>query len=161
MGMAAGGDSKGPKNDINVTPLVDVVLVLLIIFIVTMPILLRQITIEVPRKLAEDEMVVSASTQITVLARADGTVEIDDGSGRQSVNRVELAKTLGPMLDRVKGEKVVFVDFDDVMPYGEVVSVMDTVKGFEKRQKTAVGDFEVTDAVKVALKIKDQPGLAR
>jgi biopolymer transport protein ExbD len=129
--MAAGGGGKGPKNDINVTPLVDVVLVLLIIFIVTMPILLRQITIEVPRKLAEDELVISASTQIVVLAKADGTVEIDDGSTRSTVNRVELAKSLGPMLDRVKGEKVVFVD------------------------------FEVTDAVKVALKIKEVPGLIR
>jgi biopolymer transport protein TolR len=160
MGISAGGGGKGPKSDINVTPLVDVVLVLLIIFIVTMPVLLRHITIEVPRKLDADEMVVSTSTQIVVVGKADGTIEIDDGSGKTSVNRVELAKTLGPLLDRIKSEKVVFVDFEDAMPYGDVVSVMDTVKSFERRQTSASGEIEVTNPVKVALKIKEKDAAA-
>jgi biopolymer transport protein ExbD len=150
MGMQVGGSGKGPKSDINVTPLVDVVLVLLIIFIVTMPVLLRHITVEVPRKLESDEVVVSSSTQIVVTGKADGTVEIDDGSGKTSVNRVDLAKSLGPMLEKIKSEKVVFVDFDDEMAYDDVVSIMDTVKGFEKRDgKTVV------EQVKVALKIRE------
>src|ERR1044071_7304456 len=105
MGISAGG-GKGPKNDINVTPLVDVVLVLLIIFIVTMPVLLRHITIEIPRKLEEDQIVLATSTQIMIAAKADGTVELDDGSGKNSVSRIDLAKTLGPMLDKVKGDKI-------------------------------------------------------
>jgi biopolymer transport protein TolR len=152
MGISTGGNRHGPKNDINVTPLVDVVLVLLIIFIVTMPVLLRHITIEVPRKLDADEQVVSTSTQITVMAKADGTVDLDDGSGKSSINRVELAKSLRPMLDKIKSEKVVFVDFECSMTYTDVVSVMDTVKGFEKRSGT-----DVVEPVKVALKIKEVP----
>lgn len=156
MGISAGGSNKGPKNDINVTPLVDVVLVLLIIFIVTMPVLLRHITIEVPRKLEADEQVASTSTQITVLGKADGTVELDDGSGKTAINRVELAATLRPMLERIKSEKVVFVDFECGMPYGDVISVMDTVKGFERRALENE-KMVVVDPVKVALKIKEVP----
>ncbi len=63
MGISAGGGGQGrPKSDINVTPLVDVVLVLLIIFLVAMPILLRHITIEVPRKLDADEISSTSTT---------------------------------------------------------------------------------------------------
>jgi biopolymer transport protein ExbD len=113
-------------------------------------VLLRHITIEVPRKLEADEQVVSTSTQIIVLGKADGSIEIDDGSGKVSVNRVELAKTLRPMLDKIKSEKVVFVDFEDSLGYADVVSIMDTVKGFERRDGT-----NVLEPVKVALKIRD------
>jgi biopolymer transport protein ExbD len=156
MGISAGGSGRGPKNDINVTPLVDVVLVLLIIFIVTMPVLLRHITIEVPRKLDADEMPSSTSTPISVLGKADGTIELDDGSGKQSVNRVDLAKTLRPMIERIKSEKVVFVDFECNTPYGDVIGVMDTLKSFEQRSKEQQ-KVVVTDPVKVALKIKEPP----
>ncbi len=143
MGMGGGGKS-GLKDDINVTPLVDVVLVLLIIFMVTMPILMRQITIEVPRKLADDEEPAVAARQITVLVRADGTVKISDGFSDKEVQRVELASTLLPLVEKKKTEKVVFVDFEDEVVYGDAVSVMDTVKG--------VG------AEKVALKVREEAG---
>jgi biopolymer transport protein ExbD len=155
MGISTGGGGRGPKSDINVTPLVDVVLVLLIIFIVTMPVLLRHITIEVPRK-AEIDEIPSTSTQISVLGKADGTIELDNGSGKTSINRVELAKTLRPMIDAIKSEKIVFVDFECGMPYSDVVSVMDTVKSFEKRSKEG-SQVVVVDGVKVALKIKEIP----
>jgi biopolymer transport protein ExbD len=146
MGISAGGSGKGPKSDINVTPLVDVVLVLLIIFLVAMPILLHHITLEVPRKLDADEISATA-TQIQLLGKADGTVEIDDGTGKRSVNRIDLAKTVRPMIEAVKTERVVFVDFEDNIQYADVVSIMDTVKGMGK---DASGNE--TNPVKVALK---------
>jgi biopolymer transport protein ExbD len=155
MGISAGGNNGGPKSDINVTPLVDVVLVLLIIFIVTMPVLLRHITIEVPRKLESDE-IPSTSTVISVLGKADGTIELDSGGGKTAVTRVELAKSLRPMIESIKSEKVVFVDFECNMPYSDVVSVMDTVKSFEKRSKEG-SQVVVVDGVKVALKVKELP----
>jgi len=128
MGISAGGSSD-KKSDINVTPLVDIVLVLLIIFIVTMPVLMKKITIEVPRELDEQEEVVVASNQISVTGKADGTVVVNDGVSDQTINRNELAKTVGPLLDKKLTEKLVFVDFDDDVPYGEAVSIMDTLKG--------------------------------
>ncbi|HLU64841.1 MAG TPA: biopolymer transporter ExbD [Kofleriaceae bacterium] len=149
MGMNVGGSGGGPRSDINVTPLVDVVLVLLIIFMVSMPIMLKHITIEVPRKLDADEVSVTSS-QIVLIGKADGTVEVDDGSGKRSVNRIDLAKTLRPMIQAIKTERVVFVDFEDEMVYTDVISIMDTVRGLGR---DASGQF--TNPVKVALKVRE------
>jgi biopolymer transport protein ExbD len=153
MGMNVGGGKGGPKSDINVTPLVDIVLVLLIIFMVTMPVLMRNITIEIPRKLEADEYSPTASTQIVVCAKADGTVIVNDGSGDQSVNRIELAKTVGPLLDKKKTEKVVFVTFEDDIVWGDAVGVMDTLHGLGQ----IVDPKARTRDVKLALKTPE-PG---
>ena len=51
MGMSSGsGDKKAVSSDINVTPLIDVLLVLLIIFLVVMPIMMKMETLNIPRK---------------------------------------------------------------------------------------------------------------
>ena len=149
MGISAGGNRNGVRSELNVTPLVDVVLVLLIIFMVSMPILLKHITVEVPRKLDANE-VSATSSQIVLLGKADGTVDIDDGTGARAVNRTDLAKSLRPMIDAIKTERVVFVDFEDELQYNEVVSIMDTVKGLGK---DASGNEP--NPVKVALKVRE------
>lgn len=56
-------------------------------------------------------------------------------------------------LKDVSSEKTVFVDFEDGVPWEQVVSVMDTVKGVGK-----VGAENVREVVKVALKKRDKPG---
>ena len=150
MGISAGGSRGGPKSDINVTPLVDVVLVLLIIFMVSMPIMLMHITVEIPRKLDQDEVVASSTTQITLVGNPDGSLELDDGSGKINVTRTDLAKTLRPMIEAIKSERVVFIDFDDTWLYSDVVSVMDTIKAMGKD----AGGHE-TNPVKVALKLRE------
>lgn len=144
MGISTGGSKGGPKGDINVTPLVDIVLVLLIIFLVTTPILLRHITLEVPRKLDEEmEDTTLASRQIVVLVHADGKITLKDGSKESTVPRIfDLAEAVRPLLDKKKTEKVVFVDFDGAVPYGDVVTTMDVVKG--------------AGAEKVALKTREE-----
>jgi biopolymer transport protein TolR len=147
--MAAGGGKGGPKGDINVTPLVDVVLVLLIIFMVSMPIMLMHITVEIPRKLDPTEVAVSGN-QITLIGNPDGSLEVDDGGGKVNVTRPELAKTLRPMIDAIKSERVVFIDFDDSWLYSDVVSVMDTIKAMGK---DAAG--MEANPVKVALKLRE------
>ena len=55
MGMSAGSNKGGPKNDINVTPLVDVVLVLLIIFMVVTPMLQRGKDVTLPKAKQQSE----------------------------------------------------------------------------------------------------------
>lgn len=146
MGISAGGASGGHKSDMNVTPLVDIILVLLIIFMVTMPVLMRQITLEVPRQLEEHEVSITSSKQISATIHVDGTVTLQVGAATESINRVELAKVIRERLEAKRTEKVVFVDFDDGLAYGEVVSAMDTIKG--------------AGAEKVALKVReeDAPG---
>lgn len=121
--MAFGATTQGVRSEINVTPLVDVVLVLLIIFLVTMPILLEQIRIEVPKK--------AESLRLPDLAKDPLLVELKDG--RLLVSGVEIARS--ELSARVKErlergpDKVVFVDFDDATRYGDAVSIMDTCKG--------------------------------
>ena len=146
MGISTGGSGKGPRSDINITPLVDVALVLLIIFLVVMPIRLLHIAVEVPRQL-EPPQVLSTSS-IVLVGKLDGTVELDDGAGAtRTVNRVDLARTIRPMVDALDDDRVVFVDFDDELAYTDVISIMDTVKGMGR---DATGHD--TNPVRVALK---------
>ena len=156
MGISAGGSDKGPKCNINVTPLVDVVLVLLIIFMVTMPVLMRNLTIEIPRKLEADEVVIPDSTTITVCGKADGSILVSDGTTDQSINRIALARTLAPLVkDKQAGQKRIFVDFEDAVNYTDAVSIMDTVHSMgklvdnEEKRKQGVRDM------KIALKLRD------
>ena len=146
MSMNLGGTSS-VKNDINVTPLIDVVLVLLIIFLVTMPIMMRTITLEVPRKIQDFEDPTAASKQISVLVKADLSVTINNGEKDIEIPGTDLAKTLRPMLEDKKTEKLVFVDFEDQVPWAETVGTMDTVRSL-------AADAEHND-IKVALKMKE------
>ena len=157
MGISAGGSKGGPKSDINVTPLVDIVLVLLIIFLLAMPIQIRKIAIEVPRELKADEISVTTATTIEILAKADGSIILNDGSGETSFPRVQLAKQLNELFKKAENEKVVFVDFEDPVKYRDVVSVMDTVRGVAPKRKveTSDGKVKMEPDVKIALKIRD------
>ncbi len=144
MGMDAGGSGKGPRAAINVTPLVDVVLVLLIIFIVTMPVLIREISIDVPRKLDEQTMAeLLPDRQLVVELTNDGRLLVDE----QETARQELAEKLKDKLER-KREKVVFVSFGDAVRYGDAVGIMDVTKGV---LKTVTGK---ADGGTIALRMK-------
>jgi biopolymer transport protein TolR len=156
MGMQVGGKG-GVKNDINVTPLIDVVLVLLIIFLVTMPIMMRTITLEVPRKITDMEDPTVASKQITVIIKADLTVVVNDGTKDISIQGVDLAKTLRPLVEEKKTDKIVFVDFEDPVPWREVVVVMDTVRSLagEEGRRQDPNSSADPNPIKVALKMKE------
>ncbi len=136
MAFGGGGGSRKPRSEINVTPLVDVVLVLLIIFLVAMPVLLRNITIDIPKKAEDQPENVVMPDQITVEVQEGGIVLLNG----QTIERAQLAEKLRSRLE-AKRDKVVFVDFHDKYRYGDAVQIMDTVKG--------------AGATTVALKMKD------
>ena len=149
MGMQVGKQG-GVKTDINVTPLIDVVLVLLIIFLVTMPIMMRTITLNVPRKINE-QVETTEQKSITVKVKADLTVDIDTSERVISGPAIEVAAHLREALkNKVAEDKVVFVDFDDPVPWEQVVMVMDSVR--------SVANDSEHNEVKVALKIKTTEG---
>jgi biopolymer transport protein TolR len=154
MGMSTGGGKPGGvQSDINVTPLIDVLLVLLIIFLVVMPIMMKMETLEVPRKLNDqNEMPDPNASLLTVTIKKDLTVVFNDGDKDTPIQAVDLAKTLRPKLEAMHAgnEKVVFVDFEPEVPWREVVSTMDTIRSL-------AADVN-HDEIKVALKVKeDQP----
>tara|TARA_R110002096_G_scaffold433887_2_gene653718 strand:- start:25362 stop:25841 length:480 start_codon:yes stop_codon:yes gene_type:complete len=132
MGMSSQGSGKGAKSALNVTPLVDVVLVLLVIFMVTMPVMMRNITVEVPED--APEFPIPTDPPLVIRGMLDGTVEILDGSNASEiVQRTQLATALRATLQAASSpSKTIFVDFEDGMPWAQIVSVMDTVKGVGK-----------------------------
>lgn len=154
MGMSTGGKQGGLHTEINITPLIDVVLVLLIIFLVTMPILMKMVTLEVPRKISENEAPdPAAGPPLVVKVMADLTIEFDDGTRKTSLKGPDLPRTLRPILDLKLGEKVVFVDFEDQVPWGEVVTTMDLIRSLSSDSNH--------EEVKVALKVRPDPNAAQ
>lgn len=115
------GDDYGDLAEINVTPLVDVMLVLLIIFMVTAPMLTQGLEVALPT--AEGKSFELASTnpsKITVMA--SGAVYLDG----VAVGSQNLDLTLGPML-RARRIKRALLEADQGVPYGRVVAVLDVM----------------------------------
>jgi biopolymer transport protein TolR len=151
MGMSTGGNKGGVQSEINVTPLIDVLLVLLIIFLVVMPIMMKMETLQVPRKITDQEMVSTDLTQITIKVRDDLSIIYSENDKEQPpINSADLIKTLRPRLDTLHtgGDKVVFVDFEDGVPWANVVGTMDTIR--------ALASDVNHDEIKVALKVREE-----
>jgi biopolymer transport protein ExbD len=123
MAAAVGGPAAGGyKSDINITPLVDIVLVLLIIFMVITPLLQMGYDVKVPPKAtvenpppAMDQLIVSLTPQ-----------------GRMYLNKEQLdAQSLSLRLSEIlknRRDKTVFFSADDAVTYGDVARVMDLVR---------------------------------
>ncbi len=111
----------------NVTPLVDVVLVLLIIFMVIAPMMVKQFWLHVPKKeiaATTPEPPADGPVPIVVSVRADRSVWIN-------ADPVPLAE-LGQRLERIfaaRPDRLVFFDADDRVAYGDAVLVLDAARG--------------------------------
>ncbi|HSE64875.1 MAG TPA: biopolymer transporter ExbD [Thermoanaerobaculia bacterium] len=123
MAAAVGGPASGGyKSDINITPLVDIVLVLLIIFMVITPLLQMGYDIKVPPKAQLD----------TPQPPSDQLIVSITPSGRLYLNKEQLDKQqLGLRLTEIlknRRDKTVFFSADDSVTYGDVAAVMDLVR---------------------------------
>jgi biopolymer transport protein TolR len=118
------GNRKGPKGDINVTPLIDVVLVLLIIFMVLTPSLLKHLTAAVPKKDEAESSPPSTEAVIIVEYTAHRELSIN----AEPISAEALSSKLTQRLHDVR-QKVVFFKAEDAAPYGEVVHLMDVARG--------------------------------
>ncbi len=127
MAMQMGG--QGLKSDINVTPFVDIVLVLLIIFMVVTPLLSRTLDLSVPPKSDASPVDVVTSDQLIL------TVKGPETAPKIFLNREEIQGGPDGVKERIselmKGrrEKVVFFQADNELPYSYVVQVMDNIRG--------------------------------
>ena len=147
MGMNVGSKSRGTQSDINVTPLIDVLLVLLIIFLVVMPIMMKMETVDIPPKLPDVQPETSAL--LTIKVKADLSMLFNDGDKDVPIQAADLATTLRPKLEalHMSTEKVVFVDFDDPVPWSHVASTLDSIR--------SLASDVSHDEIKVALRVKD------
>jgi biopolymer transport protein TolR len=115
------GHTQTSISDINVTPLVDVVLVLLIIFMVTAPVLQSGIEVSVPKtrtvkEITEERMVISINKQQRVFL------------GNDPVNINEIKTKLRQKIRDPQNQSV-FIRADEDVPFGAFATVMDAVKG--------------------------------
>jgi biopolymer transport protein TolR len=114
----------GVRSDINITPLVDVVLVLLIIFMVMTPSLVKEMNVEVPDK-AEVQLATPTTTdQLVVAVSRAGTITVN----REPVLQSDLIARMHELLD-TRTDKLVFFDVDDDAVYGDAMHVMDLCRG--------------------------------
>jgi biopolymer transport protein ExbD len=114
------------RPEMNVTPLVDVVLVLLIIFMVITPLLSKQFWVNVPEMEKQDDPEDLPDPSVPVVLRVDaaGTVTIN----RRAVQRADLPDRLARIL-AAREDKVIFVQSDDEAPFGAAVDAMDVARG--------------------------------
>lgn len=126
MGGNLGGNGrKRLVSEINVTPLVDVMLVLLIIFMVTAPMMTQGVDVDLPETTAKPLRQKENMPIVTI--KKDGAIFLND----IKCTPILLRQQLTAMADR---EKPVFLKADKDVPYGLVVSVMADIKdaGFNK-----------------------------
>jgi len=132
MGMQAGGTG-GMQSEINVTPMVDVMLVLLIIFMVVTPFLQKDVSVAIPRDMdhADEDLVINREDSVIVSIPKDGDYYL----GKKQLNLDELKSQVEKALQNKKEEdKVVYVKSGVEVSYGEVVKVINAVreKGVDK-----------------------------
>jgi biopolymer transport protein TolR len=127
MGMAAGG-SGGLNSEINVTPMVDIMLVLLIIFMVVTPMLQHGITVNLPKELnnPEEDQRITADTSVVIAIPEDGKYYL----GKTLVSKEQLKEKVQKMLDNIKKEedKIVYIKSGVGVSYGDVVTVINEVR---------------------------------
>lgn len=121
------------RGSINVTPLIDVLLVLLIIFLVMMPLMAKVETVDLPPR-SEDQ---ADAPPVILELKADLTIAIDEGPPQPSSD-------LSQIRSRLTHGKHVFVDAESSVPWDEVVGLIDRVRGLAPSY----------DAVQVAVRIR-------
>lgn len=121
INTSRGGDRQ-PMSQINVTPFVDVMLVLLVIFMITAPMMQQGVQVNLPKTDAKAMEVKEEPVIVTV-----------DKSGRTFIEKNEIAQ--GKLKDKLtalfasRAKKEVFLKADRDVPYGDVIRAMSEIKG--------------------------------
>jgi biopolymer transport protein TolR len=124
MSMAVGG-KKGPKSDINITPYIDILLVLLIIFMVITPVRQMDLDVKVPQQNDQPDKKAEIDPSVIV-------VSIGESSQIAINNENTSISQLGTKLQEIysaRANKNMFVSASPKLPYGDVVRIIDIAKG--------------------------------
>ncbi len=123
MAFSMNKSSRAPMSEINVTPLVDVMLVLLIIFMVTAPMLQEGVSVELPQAKGAPLEKVQQNDEVIISMSGNGEIFVNE----KKTSEAQLADLiLQSLKDRPSRE--VFLRADKNVPYGSVVRIMGNLK---------------------------------
>jgi len=147
--MMAGGNRQEFMSDINVTPFVDVMLVLLIIFMVTAPMMIQGLNVDLPE--ASAEPLDSEKEHLIITIDKNHQVHINEYQVTVDSLSARLIKIL-----QSRGDREVYLKADKNIPYGIVVQVMAEIKAAGVEQLGMITEPAVIEKIRDAKKSKDQ-----
>ena len=124
MAMSGGGSSSGLTNDINVTPMIDVLLVLLIIFMLVIPMSRKAIDLQLPDPTPDNTPQGPPPSQIVLEVLPNNVFKVNS----EPIPKEKLAARLKEIYDP-RPEKIIFVKGDDHVKYETVIWAMDVARG--------------------------------
>ena len=145
--MSSGGNSKEFMSEINVTPFVDVMLVLLIIFMVTAPMMIQGVNVDLPEATAQP--LDSEKEHLVITIDKDHQVHIND----YQVSVESLSEKLMKILQG-RSDREVYLKADKNIPYGIVVQVMAEIKDAGVEQLGMITEPAVMKKIRDAKKTK-------
>lgn len=122
--MARTRARRKPMSEINVVPYIDVMLVLLIVFMVTAPLLTQGVSVELPEAASEPMDLKDDDEVVIVSVKADGSYYIDLGENAEEAVTLEFISRQVEKIMRVKPNTPVLVRGDKAVNYGSVVKLM-------------------------------------
>ena len=124
MSMSQGGNAAGLTNEINVTPMIDVLLVLLIIFMMIVPQARKAIDLQLPDPTPAPANSIANPNQIVLEVLPGGAFAIN----KEDVSKDRLAARLREIFDP-RPDKIIFVKGDPSVTYQDVIFAMDLARG--------------------------------
>jgi len=127
MGMQTGKEGRTVMSEINVTPFVDVMLVLLVIFMVTTPILYQGVDVNLPKTESRPMPSLDRERKVVVTLNKNGGIFIEKEQYTLDQLRIEVRKLMAGKGKNLKDEDV-FLRADSSVSYGTVVEVMSEIR---------------------------------
>jgi biopolymer transport protein TolR len=128
MGMQTGkNNGRSVMSEINVTPFVDVMLVLLVIFMVTTPILYQGVDVNLPKTESRPMPSLDRERKVVVTLNSSGEIFIEKERYTLDQLRIEIRKLMAERGKNLTDEDV-FLRADTSVPYGSVVEVMSEIR---------------------------------
>lgn len=147
MGMASGGGG-GLNSEINVTPMVDIMLVLLIIFMLVTPNLQQGIHVDIPRETSnpEDDKEINSQNSLVISIPNDGEFYLGkvrynvDLKSKNDPERKRLMDDLKKVIDKKEEkDRIVYIKSGINVSYGQVVGIIDVIRDPEAGGVTQIG----------------------
>ena len=126
MGMAVGGSDEY-NSEINVTPMVDVMLVLLIIFMIVTPLLQQGVTVNLPRDMVSPEEDAEITKDTSVVISIPDNTNFYIGKDQYPLDALG-EKIEGMMKDKAPDKRIVYIKSGVDVDYGRVVEAIDTIR---------------------------------